>query len=102
MSLKNLAIFVNKLAGIATYTGQNYVWIKERDVCDVSLKTTATTASHQHLETILDYRERKGSEIWSDLCVTQALTNREWTKASTDLRHCTARIAVHDFLHRMC
>jgi hypothetical protein len=51
MSVKNLAIFVNKLADIATYTGQNYVWIKERDFRDVRLKTTAATASHQHLGT---------------------------------------------------
>jgi len=51
MSVKNLAIFVNKLAGIATYTGENYVWINERDIRDVRLKTTATAASHQHLET---------------------------------------------------
>jgi hypothetical protein len=51
MSVKNLAIFANKLADIATYTGENYVWINERDIRDVRLKTMATAASHQHLET---------------------------------------------------
>lgn len=101
MSVKNLAIFVNKLAGIATYTCQYYAWINDRDIRDVRLKTTVTAASHQHLETATR-RERKGSEIWSDLCGTQAVTNWEWTKASTPLRRCTTRIAVHDFLHRMC
>jgi hypothetical protein len=60
MSVKNLAIFVNKLAGIATYTCQNYVWINERDIRDVRLKTTATAASHQHLETAPRLKRKEG------------------------------------------
>jgi hypothetical protein len=38
------------VAGITTYTGQNYVWINERDIPDTRLKTMAIAASHQHIE----------------------------------------------------
>jgi len=60
MSVKNIATFVKKLAGIATCIGQNYVWINERDIRDVRLKTSATVASHQHLETTPRLKRKEG------------------------------------------
>jgi hypothetical protein len=60
MSVKDLAIFVNKLAGVATYAGQNYAWINDRDFRDVRLKTTVTAASHQLLETATRLKRKEG------------------------------------------
>jgi hypothetical protein len=50
------------VAGIATYTGQNYAWINERDIRDARLKTTATAASHQHLETAPRLKRKEGKQ----------------------------------------
>ena len=60
MSIKNLAIFFNKVAGLTTYTGQNYVRIKESDFLDARIKTTATAASHQHLQTAPRSKRKEG------------------------------------------
>ena len=47
----------------------------------------ATSASKRHLST----KTRKRSRISSEVCSTEAMTNREWTKAKSELRHPTAR-----------
>ena len=47
----------------------------------------ATSASKQHLNT----KTRKRSEISSEVCGTEAMTMREWTKAKSEQRHLTAR-----------
>lgn len=47
----------------------------------------ATSASKQRLNT----KAGKRSETSSEVCGTEAMTNREWTKAKSELRHLTAR-----------
>ena len=43
----------------------------------------ATSASKQHL----NKRTRKRNKISSEVCGVEAMTNREWTKAKSELRH---------------
>jgi hypothetical protein len=62
-----------------------YIRVNERTIL---VNASAAAASHQRIETAPEYKD-KGN--LSEFCGTEAMTNREWTKAKSELRYLTAR-----------
>jgi len=65
-----------------------YIRVNERTIL-VNAPTAA--ASHQRIETAPEYKDKEEKRNLSELCGTEAMTNREWTKAKSELRHLTER-----------
>jgi hypothetical protein len=47
-------------------------------------------------------RKKKREEIWQDFYATDAMLNRNWTKAKQELRHVVTRLAVLGYHHKLC
>jgi hypothetical protein len=66
------------------------------------LRINLLLPSSESATKLLEERKKKREEIWQDFYATDAMLNRNWTKANQQLRHVVTRLAVHGYHHKLC
>ena len=94
---------LKKVLCVSKYTPSRLVYMLTKETFYIEdLKLDLSLPTSEAYQSLLKELQEKREHIWQEFYCTDAMINREWTKANYELRHIFTCFAVHGFHHRIC